>query len=194
MSNATLDHRADTEASLHPLLANRWSPRGFDPEYRIPDADLNDLLEAARWSPSCANSQPWRFLVARRGEPGFDRLAAQLLPGNATWAPTASALLAIVATTVAEQGEPLPLAEYDAGQAAAHLSVQATALGLAVHQMAGFDSDGLRREFHLADTLRPLAMMAIGRWDPDAQLPDYLREREFAPRTRKRLADLLLPV
>jgi nitroreductase len=194
MSNATADRTAVTDAGLHPLLANRWSPRGFDPDYRVPDADLNTLLEAARWTPSCANSQPWRFLVARRGEPGFDRLAAQLLPGNASWAPTASVLIAIATTTEDEKREPLPLAQYDAGQAAAHLSVQATALDLVVHQMAGFDADGLRAEFHLPDTIRPMAMVAIGRWDPEAPLPDYLREREFAPRVRKPLAELLLPI
>jgi nitroreductase len=193
MGNTTTPHRADTAAALHPLLANRWSPRGFDPDYRIPDADLDALLEAARWAPSCANSQPWRFLAARRGEPGFDRLTAQLLPGNAKWAPTASALLAILATTVDEKGEALPLAEYDAGQAAAHLSVQAAALDLVVHQMAGFDGDGLRAEFNLAAGLKPMVMMAVGRWDPGAPLPDYLREREFAPRQRKPLAELLLP-
>jgi len=185
---------AVTEANLHPLLANRWSPRGFDPDYRIPDADLDALLEAARWSPSYSNSQPWRFLVARRGEPAFDRLAAHLLPGNQKWAPTASALLAIAANTVDDKGEVLPLAQYDAGQAAAHLSVQATALGLVVHQMAGFDADGLRAEFKLPEQIRPLAMMAIGHWDPEAELPDYLREREFAPRERKPLAELLLPL
>jgi nitroreductase len=191
---STADRTAVTEAGLHPLLANRWSPRGFDPEYRISDADLAALLEAARWTPSCANSQPWRFLVARRGESGVDRLAAHLLPGNASWAPTASVLLAILATTVDEKGEPLPLAQYDAGQAGAHLSVQATALDLVVHQMAGFDADGLRAEFNLPDTLKPMAMVAIGRWDPEAPLPDYLREREFAPRRRKPLSDLILPI
>jgi nitroreductase len=176
------------------LLANRWSPRGFVAGHRLSDEDLNTLLEAARWSPSYGNSQPWRFLVARQGEPAFDRLAAQLLPGNQTWAPAASALLAIAATTVDEKGEPWPLWHYDTGQAAAHLTVQAAALGLVVHQMAGFDHDGLRAEFKLPDTIEPLAMMAIGHWDPEAALPENLREREFAPRERKPLSELLLPV
>jgi nitroreductase len=191
---STAERAAVTGADLHPLLANRWSPRGFVAGYRIPDADLNTLLEAARWSPSYGNSQPWRFLVARAGEPAFDRLAAQLNPGNQSWAPGASALLVIAATTVDEKNEPWPLWQYDAGQAAAHLTVQAAALGLVVHQMAGFNRDGVRAEFKLPDTIKPLAMMAIGHWDPDAALPDYLREREFAPRERKPLAELLLPV
>lgn len=188
------DRGAVTAADLHPLLANRWSPRGFVAGYSIPDADLNTLLEAARWSPSYGNSQPWRFLVTRQGELAFDRLAAQLNPGNQSWAPRASALLVIAATTVDEKNEPWPLWQYDAGQAAAHLTVQAAAMGLVVHQMAGFNRDGVRAEFNLPDTIQPLAMMAIGRWDPEAPLPDYLREREFAPRERKPLTELLLPV
>jgi nitroreductase len=103
-------------------------------------------------------------------------------------------LLVIAATTVDEKNEPWPLWQYDAGQAAAHITVQAAALGLVVHQMGGFNRDGLRAEFQLPDTIQPLAMMAIGRWDPAAPLPDRLREREFGPRRRKPLAELLLPV
>jgi len=190
---ATVERSAVTGADLHPLLATRWSPRGFVAGYRISDADLHTLLEAARWSPSYGNSQPWRFLVTRQGEPAFDRLAAQLNPRNQTWATAASALLVIAATTVDDEGEPWPLWEYDAGQAAAHLTVQAAALDLVVHQMAGFNRDGVRAEFNLPDTIQPLAVMAIGRWDPEAALPDRLREREFAPRERKPLTELLLP-
>lgn len=189
----TPDRRAVSDAALHPLLANRWSPRGFDSAHTLSDADLHALLEAARWAPSCNNSQPWRFLVTRRGEATFDRLAAQLAEGNRKWAPTASALL--IAAANVEDADPLePWARYDTGQAAAHLTVQAAALGLMVHQMAGFDAAGVIKEFGLPESVQPVAAIAIGAFDPGADLPDYLRAREDGPRERRPLADLLLPV
>lgn len=66
---------ASTAAPLHPLLAERWSPRGLDRTHRLDDAALTALLEAARWAPSAGNSQPWRFLVARRGDAAFGAAA-----------------------------------------------------------------------------------------------------------------------
>jgi nitroreductase len=77
---------ASTTVSVHPLLAERWSPRGFDRAHEIGGEALAALLEAARWAPSAGNSQPWRFLVTRRGEPAHDRLFAALAPGNQAWA------------------------------------------------------------------------------------------------------------
>lgn len=187
------DRRAATDADLHPLLAARWSPRGFDRTHVLDDSDLATLLEAARWAPSSSNSQPWRFLVTRRGEPAFDRLHAQLAEGNQGWTPAASALLIAAATVVDEKGDPLPWARYDTGQAAAHLSIQASAMNLVVHQMAGFDPAGITAQFALPAGVEPVTALAIGRWDPQAPLPDYLQEREFAPRERRPLTDLVLP-
>ena len=102
---------------MHPLLTTRWSPRGFDRDHTLDDRTLTALLEAARWAPSANNSQPWRFLVTRRGEEGFDALAEVLAAGNRTWAPAASALLLVAAQTTDETDRPRPWALYDTGQA-----------------------------------------------------------------------------
>jgi nitroreductase len=184
------DRRAATPAKLHPLLAGRWSPRGFDRDFALGDDDLSTVLEAARWAPSAANSQPWRFLVGRRGDETFARIVELLMPGNVPWAQHASALIVAIADTT--QGSTAPWALYDTGQAVAHLSVQAEELGLAVHQMGGFDAAGVQERFGLAAELKPIAVVALGQLDPDADLPEPYYERERAPRERRPVSELLL--
>jgi nitroreductase len=184
---------ARTTVPVHPLLAERWSPRGFDRVHELGDGGLTALLEAARWAPSAQNSQPWRFLIAHRGELAHDRLFAALAPGNQAWAGAASALVLVAARTADAEGRPQPWALYDTGQAVAALVTQAQADGLAVHQMGGFDADAVRAGFGLADALTPVVVLAIGRHDGTAELPEPLAAREAAPRTRRPVSDLLLP-
>src|SRR3954462_5200266 len=121
---------AETSVPVHPLLAQRWSPRGLDAAHALDARSVQALLEAARWAPSANNSQPWRFLVGRRGEDTFTRLLGVLAPGNCSWAHTASALILVAAQTVDDAGRTCPWALFDAGQAVAALSVQAEADGL----------------------------------------------------------------
>src|SRR5687767_13334842 len=84
---------ATTAAPLHPLLAERWSPRAFDARHELTDSALTALLEAARWAPSASNTQPWRFAVALRGTAEHTALLEALAPGNRLWADAASALV-----------------------------------------------------------------------------------------------------
>jgi nitroreductase len=193
MTRHPLTKTASTTVPVHPLLAERWSPRGFDRAHELSDEALTALLEAARWAPSSQNSQPWRFLVTRRGEDAHSRLFAALAPGNQAWAGTASALVLVAARTVGDDGRPQPWALYDTGQAVAALVTQAQADGLAVHQMGGFDTAAVRAAFGLGDTLTPVVVLAIGRCDGAADLPEPLAAREAAPRTRRPVSDLLLP-
>src|SRR5438093_5579699 len=190
---ASMRKTASTTAELHPLLAERWSPRGFDPSHELGGEDLAVLLEAARWAPSPQNSQPWRFLVTRRGEPAHDRLFAALAPGNQAWAGAASALILVAARIAGDDGRPQPWALYDTGQAVAALVTQAQADGLSVHQMGGFDTGAVRAELGLGENLTPVVVVAVGRHDTEAGLPEPLAAREAAPRTRHPLGDLLLP-
>jgi nitroreductase len=184
---------ANAAVPVHPLLAERWSPRGFDRAHEIENDDVAALLEAARWAPSAGNSQPWRFLVTRRGERAHARLFAALNPGNQAWAGAASALVLVAARIAADDGTPRPWALYDTGQAVASLVTQAQVHGLAVHQIGGFDSAAVRAEFGLDDdALTPVVVLAVGRADPDAELPEHLAAREAAPRTRHPVSDLLL--
>jgi nitroreductase len=193
MTRQQLSKAAVTAVPVHPLLTERWSPRGFDREHKLSEDSLAAVLEAARWAPSAGNSQPWRFLVTRRGEDAHRRLFAALAPGNQTWAGAASALILIAARTTADDGHPQPWALYDTGLAAAALITQAQAEGLAVHQMGGFDTAAVRAEFGLDDALTPVVVVAVGQADPEADLPAPLAARESAPRTRLPVGDLLLP-
>ena len=193
MTRHSLTKAASTAVSVHPLLAERWSPRGFDRAHELDDQALTALLEAARWAPSSRNSQPWRFLVTRRGEDAHGRLFAALAPGNQAWAGRASALVLVGARTVGDDGSPQPWALYDTGQAVAALVTQAQADGLSVHQMGGFDTVAVYSEFGLDDTLTPVVILAIGRHDDNADLPEPFPAHEAAPRIRQELGDLLLP-
>jgi nitroreductase len=184
---------ASTTVPVHPLLAERWSPRGFDQAHEIGDDSLTALLEAARWAPSAQNSQPWRFLVTRRGDEAHGRLFAALAPGNQAWAGAASALVLVAARTVGDDGRPQPWALYDTGQAVAALVTQAQADGLAVHQMGGFDTAAVRAGFGLGDDLTPVVIVAIGCLDSARDLPEAIAVRETAPRARRPIGDLLLP-
>ena len=89
------DKSAATDADLHELIANRWSPRSFDSSHIISDNELETIIEAARWSPSSMNAQPWRFLVGKREDKNFQGLVSCLEGNNLDWAPNASALILV---------------------------------------------------------------------------------------------------
>lgn len=184
--------KADTSAPLIDALVDRWSPRAFDPA-AVVDADvLRTILEAARWAPSANNSQPWRFIVARRGTPEFAAIHAAMVGFNRAWADSAAALIVNVAEIADADGVPRPWARYDLGQAVAHLTVQAQHEGLHTHQMGGFDAGRLHEAFGLADNLEAVSITTIGVLGDVDALPEALREREVAPRLRKPLDELVL--
>lgn len=183
---------AETTARLLPALAERWSPRAFDADAAIDESLLHAALEAARWSPSASNTQPWRFIVARRGSAAFDTVAETLMGFNKAWAGSASVLIVAIAELTDTEGAERPWAEYDLGQAVAHLSVQAHHDGLHVHQMGGFDREAVRSAFDLEDRFSPVSVIALGTLGDPEDLPEALRERERAPRTRRALNETVL--
>lgn len=156
-----MDHRVD----LHPLLRDRYSPLTFDPACDLTDRDATLLLEAARWAPSAGNSQPWAFHLARRGTDEHAALVPLLAPSSQRWAPDASALVVnLVHRRVAGTDWPYSdFAEYDVGQAVAHLTIQAHALGLGCRQFRAFDLDGLSAHLRIDDGWEVLTMLAVGR-------------------------------
>jgi len=193
MSIADLAPRtADTAAPLLPALAERWSPRAFDSSTPVDETLLTAALEAARWSPSASNTQPWRFIVARRGSAEFDTIVENLMGFNQAWAGAAGVLVVALAEVIDAEGNERRWATYDLGQAVAHLSVQAHHDGLHTHQMGGFDADGLRSAFGFEERFVPVSVTALGMIGDADALPEPLRQRELAPRTRRPLAENLV--
>lgn len=187
-----LDRTARTDVPILDILAERWSTRVFDAEAPIDEEALRAALEAARWSPSANNSQPWRFLLARRGTEAHTRIVESLVGFNQGWAPAAGALLVVLAETADPEGRARPWALYDAGQAAAFFTVEAHARGLATHTIGGFSPDDVRADFDIDARFTPVTVIAVGAFgDPDAA-DDAVRAREAAPRERRPLADSLL--
>ena len=192
MTTTFTGRNATTQVPLHPLLSERWSPRAFDAQHAVTDEALTALLEAARWAPSANNSQPWRFVVAQRGDRDFATLVALLAGANQVWAQHASALVLVAAETTDANGAARSHALYDTGQAVAQLVAQAQAEGLVTHQMGGFDAAGAAAAFALPTGLTPVVVVAVGQHDPQAVLPEAYAVRENAPRTRLALDELVL--
>ncbi len=179
---------AETRYPIHELLRERWSPRAFADRMVEPE-ELRSLLEAARWAPSSFNEQPWSFIVATKQHPGeYERLLSCLVEGNVRWAQHAPVLMLSVAKLAFERNQkPNRHAFHDVGLAVENLVIQGMALGLFVHQMAGFHADRAREVYGIPEGYDPVAAMAIGYLDDPGRLPDDLREREVAPRIRKPL-------
>lgn len=186
------DKIAATDHPVHALVANRWSPYAWA-EVEVGDEDLAALFEAARWAPSSYNEQPWRWIVARRGdEAAFAMLLSTLVEGNQEWARHASVLaVGLAALRFDRNGKPNKAAHHDLGGAAAHLTFEATARGLSVHQMIGIEPERVRELYAVPEGVEPLTALAIGVAGEAAALPDKLRERETGPRTRKPLSELV---
>lgn len=177
--------------SVMDVLEQRWSPRAFDRDEVLDENLLGPAFEAARWSPSSGNSQPWTFMVGFRGDDVFQTIVGTMASGNQVWAEHAGAVVANIASVVDAEGNPQSHAVYDLGQAVAHFSVQATAEGLMVHQMGGFDAQTLGRELGLDSSQRVVTLMAVGSMGDPADLPEKLQLREAQARSRKSLSEIV---
>jgi len=184
---------APSDFPVHELIRERWSPRAFA-DKSVPQDVLRSIFEAARWAPSSFNEQPWAFIVATKdGKENFEKMLSVLVDFNVQWAKSAPVLaLAVAKLAFANNNAPNRNAQYDTGAATALLSVEATARGLAVHQMAGFDAEKARQAFGVPKGWELLAAIAIGYPGDPASLPAPLKDREMAPRTRKPIAEFVM--
>jgi nitroreductase/SAM-dependent methyltransferase len=184
--------RLNVEAPIERLFAERWSTRAFNPGKPVSREQVSICLEAARWAPSCFGEEPWRLIVADRfaKDDCWQRVLAALAPKNQLWAKHAP--LFIVAASEPEfsqNGQPNRWCEYDTGQAVMCLCLQATALGLASHQMGGFNADTLKDQLELPERLHVMSVVAVGYpGDADHLDPDF-QAMEASPRSRMPIKD-----
>lgn len=174
-------------ADLTPLLAFRWSPRSFDPDAELARTEAATLLEAARWAPSVGNRQPWRFALGHRDDETFKRILVNLPAAEQRWAARASALVLAAHPRTGHR-----FVAYDLGQAVAHLTVQATALGLHVRQVTDLDRAGLVADLDLPGDVRPYVVVAVGQLGDPLSLPADLLADETALRHRQPLGEIVL--
>ncbi len=182
----TSDHEID------PIFLERWSPRAFTGE-PIGDEELMQIFEAARWAPSSYNSQPWRFVYARRDTPHWEPMLSLLNDANRSWAKNAAVVMILASSStmiVPGQQNPIPSWSHslDAGSAWAYLALQATKLGWYAHGMVGFDRDRAFAELGFPEGYRVEAAIAIGRRGDPSILPEPVRAREMM-NGRKPLAE-----
>jgi nitroreductase len=184
-------HAPEVDGVLR-IFHTRWSPRSFT-DRAVSPADLAKVFEAARWAASSSNEQPWRYILGIRGSEAYKKIFESLVPGNQQWAVSAPVLiLGAAKMTFSRNGAPNRVALYDLGAASSYLTLQATALGLATHQMAGFDGNAARKAFAVPEEYEFGSVIALGyQGEPDALPNDQFRAQEVAPRSRKPLNELV---
>jgi len=183
---------AETKSPILDIIAKRWSPRAFSNQ-DITDETLNTILEAASWSFSANNEQPWRYIVAKRGTETFQKISELFTPGNKTWAPNAAALMiSVIRTTFARDNSINKAAMHDVGAANAHLAIEARAHNVFTHFIGGFDKNKAKEVFNLPEGFEPIACIALGYLGSPEQLNETLKPREEQPRERKPLSEFVL--
>lgn len=183
-----MEKPAETTYPIDALLQRRWSPRAFSAR-PVEREKLLSLLEAARWAASCTNQQPWSLIIATREDSTeYARLLSCLRENNQLWASTAPVLMVSVAKlTFDANGQANRFAYHDVGLAVANLIVQATALGLFVHQIAGFYPEKVRELYNVPEGFDPVGGIVLGYPGELRVLSEELQQREVAPRVRKTL-------
>ncbi len=187
-----MNTKAQTAHPVHDLIAQRWSPYSFT-DRPVPVEVLQSLFEAARWAASSYNEQPWSYIVATKDDAdGFAKLLSCLVEPNQEWAKAAPVLaIGCASLKFSRNNNPNTAALHDLGQASAYLALEATARGLAVHQMIGMLSDRARELFQVPEGVQPLTAMAIGYAGDPGLLPEKIRDRDAGRRPRKPLAEFV---
>jgi nitroreductase len=187
-----MEKPAPTDYPIEEIIRRRWSPRAFSEQPVEPDK-LRSLFEAARWAPSSFNEQPWVYIIATKDKPDeYAQMLSCLMEKNQQWARLAPVLMLSVAKLNFDKtGKPNRHALHDVGLATGAMLVQATALGLFVHQMAGFSVEKVREAYGLPEGFEPVATIAVGYPAEPEALPESFREQEVAPRRRKPIGDFI---
>jgi nitroreductase len=189
-----INHRT-ADYPIHPIFLERWSARSFGGE-PMPEADLLTMFEAARWSQSSGNGQPWRFCYTLRTEPDWQTFTDFLVEGNSAWAVKASALVICMSKLRNHQtdgSDPKPIRTHslDLGASMQSFTLQAAMMGYVAHPMAGIHADKIRDTLGFdGDDYVAEAAIAVGRLAPAEMLSERFRGREVQSQ-RKPMSEIL---
>lgn len=177
-----------TNVEILEIFKKRWSTRAFDINKPIEREKLIAICEAARWSPSSMNDQPYKFIIWNKfhNEEQYNKALSCLGEWNYKWAKTAPVLVAAIANTKFRYNQKFNRwAEFDTGSATMSMILQATTLDIMSHQMGGFDVDKLKLTFGISDDFVPMSMIAFGYQSEDINVIDVAyHDGEIKPRER----------
>lgn len=183
--------KAKTSVPINELSTNRWSPRSYR-FAEIENEKLMSIFEAARWTASAFNEQPWRFIIGKNGDATFNKIFDSLVEFNQNWTKNASVLvLNIYKKTFSHNSKPNATAIYDLGQAVSTYVLEAVNQGLIAHQMSGFDIEKATKSFQLEDDFVCVSVTAIGHLDKPDALSEELLKVELQNRMRKGVDQLV---
>lgn len=147
------------------LALLRYSSYSYDDTRAVPKEILHQICLSGRMAPSSYNEQPWNYIICDRhsDKEAYEKALSTLVPFNQDWASHAPVLIISVASTISShKGLINAWAESDTGAATYGLMLQATALGLNAHQMAGFDKEKVKELFFIPEGFFPISVMALG--------------------------------
>jgi nitroreductase len=188
MQDPEIIKKPNLDYSIHPLIASRWSPRAYDTKSIEPEK-LQRIFEAARWTASSSNIQPWYFMVGLKGDEVYEKIYDSLVEFNKLWAINAPVLVLAIAKTTNTNGEENKSYAYDLGQSVAILSLQAMAEGIYTHQMGGFDADAVVRLLEIPSDYKVLVAFTLGYRGDAGILHPNLLNIELSPRIRRSAGD-----
>jgi len=180
--------KPELDYPIHPLIASRWSPRAYDTKPIEPEK-LQRIFEAARWTASSSNYQPWYFMVGLKGDGVYEKIFATLVEFNQLWVVNAPVLALAIAKTTNPRGEENKSYAYDLGQSVAMLSLQAMAEGVYTHQMGGFNATAAATSLNIPDDYEVLVAFTLGYRTEAGVLPSSLQKPELSPRTRRPVSE-----
>ena len=173
-----------TDYPVHPLIASRWSPRAYAPQ-PVESGKLQRIFEAARWTASSSNLQPWFFLVGLKGDEVYQNIFDTLVEFNKLWVINAPVLVLAIAKTTNANGELNKHYAYDLGQSVAMLSLQAMAEGIYIHQMGGFDATVAALTLQIPEDHKVMVAFTLGYLGDVGLLHPNLQKLEMSPRYRR---------
>ncbi|ADV49129.1 nitroreductase family protein [Cellulophaga sp. E16_2] len=179
-----LENIAESDYEIFALLKQRYSPRTFK-DVRVKKQHLNQLFEAARWSPSCNNIQPWRFIYAEKNSEAYQNIISCLSDFNKEWVVNAPLLMITAYEKKTEDHKDNFHALHDLGLAIGNMTTQAQYMGIAMHQMAGLDWQQAEKLFNVPENYHITSAIALGYYGGELdKLSPELQKAELKERQR----------